>query len=277
MYWRAMRTGLAFAVFGAGAVVVAAVAFPVLGLLPGSQESRELLAQRLIHHTFRLFVWFMRALGLIRVEATNTERLGRRPCLVVANHPTLIDAVLLIASMPQADCVVKRAAWGSLFLRQVVIGAGYIPNEPADKLVELCVARLRRGRSVLLFPEGTRSPRGGLGQFHRGAARVALATACDLVPVVITCDPPTLARGEKWYEVPPRTARLSLRVGEPMRERWDSGDHTAMALATRRLTANLRRHYETRLDHVRHRHAGDRSEAPDHRDAHARGCLGCRH
>src|SRR5262245_37584540 len=109
--WRVARTGIAFAVFGAGALILAIAVLPALGWC-GSRDRRERRAQWLIHLGFRIFVWFMTALGLIRVTREGTERLhARSAVLIIANHPTLIDVVLLVACMPQADCVVKQASW----------------------------------------------------------------------------------------------------------------------------------------------------------------------
>lgn len=241
---------MAFAAFGAGALLVALVAFPILRFLPSSRgdSERKRRAQRVVHLTFRLFVWFMEALGLIRVTRLGTARLGSlAAALVVANHPTLIDVVLLIACMPQADCVVKRRAWSNVFLRGVVEGAGYIPNDEGPHLIDACVQRLRAGRSVLLFPEGTRSPEGGLGRFRRGAARIALESGCDLVPVVITCNPPTLMKGQKWYHVPDHTAHLVLAVEKLVATSRYRGSGVGDARAVRRLTIDLRALYLSRL------------------------------
>ena len=229
-------------------MTLAMLVFPVVRLLPGTAEGGQLRAQWLIHQAFRFFTWFMEVLGLIRVSRVGTERLRRSaPCVVVANHPTLIDVVLLIAEMPQADCVVKKASWRNRFLRGVVRGAGYIPNDDGPALVEAAAARLRAGRRVLLFPEGTRSPWGRLGDFRRGAARIALESGCDLLPVMITCEPPTLRKGEKWYHVPDRTAHLTLEVQAPITTRGYPEHGTNRALAARRLTDDLRTVFERRL------------------------------
>src|SRR5258705_8298 len=69
---------------------------------------------------------------------------------------------------------------------------------------------------VVVVPEGTRSPRGGLRRFQRGAAHIALKSGCPVVPIVITCRPPTLLKGQPWHEVPDRRADWVLRVGDPI-------------------------------------------------------------
>jgi 1-acyl-sn-glycerol-3-phosphate acyltransferase len=249
--WRAFRTGVAFAAFGVGGLLLACTMLPMFQLLPGARQVNERRAQRLVHLAFRLFVWFMETLRLIRVTRIGTDRLRTTSAVVViANHPTLIDVVLLIACMPRADCVVKRRAWSNLFLRGVIAGVGYIPNDAGQPLVEACVKRLRAGRSILLFPEGTRSAEGRLGPFRRGAARIALESGCDLVSVIITCDPPTLMKGQKWYDVPERTPHLVLKVEEPIALKGYRRVSASDGLEARRLTADLRAMYLAKLGYT---------------------------
>ena len=250
--WRVFRTGMAFGVFGLGALVIGFVLIPVFYLLPGAKGEREIRGQMIVHLGFRTFVWVMESLGLIRVSRIGTDRLRRdRPYVVIANHPTLIDAVLLLACMPQADCVAKKAVWNNTFLRWAVRGAGYIPNDEGEALIEACGKRLREGRCLLLFPEGTRSPMGQLGRFRRGAARVALKSGCDVVPVVITCDPPTLMKGQKWHQVPDRTVYITLKVEEAIVSRDYVNRYESVATGARRMTASIRALYEKNVGDAR--------------------------
>src|SRR5262249_60365367 len=135
-------------------------------------------------------------------------------------HPTLLDAVFLLALMPQADCVAKQATWTNPFMSGVVSATGYLSNELGNDLVDTCAERLAVGRSVLLFPEGTRSPKGGLGPFQRGAAHVALRAGQPLRAVLLTSDPPGLDRDRRWWQMP--TQRL--RIGVDARDALDPAE-----------------------------------------------------
>jgi len=243
--WRALRTGVGFLMFGIGAIVVAGLVWP-LRLRPGvTAARREVQTQRVVHGAFRLWIWWMVRLGLVRVSWIGAERLrGTGPRLIVANHPSLIDVVLLLAQLPQADCIVKKAARRNPFTRSIVAGAGYLANDDGDALVDACAERITRGRSVLLFPEGTRSPRGGLHRFQRGAAHIALKSGCPIVPVLITCRPPTLLKGQPWHDVPDGRACFVLRVGEPIDPAQYLDAETTVPVAARRLTADLQTLYE---------------------------------
>ena len=246
--WRALRTGLAFVVFGVGTLTLTLVIVPLLRVLPEQHGRQGFRVQYLVHLSFRCFETLMRCLGLIRVTRKGIEQLrGGGGRLVIANHPTLIDVVLLIAAMPQADCVVKRRHWQSWITRGVVAGAGYVPNDGGPDVVRACVDRLAAGRSLILFPEGTRSPRNGLGRFQRGVAHIALGSRCNPIPVLIRCDPPTLTKGTRWYDVPDRTAELRIDVEAPISIAALVGDATREPAAARRLARGLASYYEDKL------------------------------
>lgn len=242
--WRVFRTGVAFLVFGLGVTVISALALPLLQLVSGQRTATQRRVQLLIHHSFRLFAWFMTTIGLIRVTWRGRERLREGPILVVANHPTLIDVVLLVAAMPQATCIVKTAAERRPLFRRVVRAAGYIPNDQPEALIAAGTECLRQGGSLLLFPEGTRSPAGRLGVFHRGAARIALRSGSDLIPVVITCTPPTLMKGQRWYDVPACAAHVTLTVQDRVRVRDHPAARKPEAGGARELTNLLQAFYE---------------------------------
>jgi 1-acyl-sn-glycerol-3-phosphate acyltransferase len=240
--WRVLRTGLAFVSFGVGAIVVAAL---VVLVVRGTPAQRELSTQRIVHRAFALFAWWMACLGLMRVSWNDAERLrGTGPRLFVANHPTLIDVVLILARLPQADCIVKTAARRNPLMRRIVTSAGYLANDEGDALVDACTRRIAQGRSIVLFPEGTRSPRDGLRRFQRGAAHIALKSGCPIVPIVITCRPPTLLKGQPWHDVTDRKVQWVLRVAEPIDPARYLSPETAMPVAARRLTADLQACYE---------------------------------
>ena len=244
---RTLGTGLLFAVFGIGGLLLATVVIPPLGWLRGPGNDRELMAQRVIHHSFRLFTWFGSRLRLLGLDEHGTERLERPGQLVIANHPSLLDVVYLISRMPQADCVVKRELWRNPMLRSVVRVCGYIPNDGGEAVIDACSERLSRGRSVILFPEGSRSPYGNLGPFQRGAAYVALASKCPITPVVIQVRPPALKKGQPWYALPNERLRFSLEVGESFFARDLLQEDLPRTIAARRITVGFRSLFDARL------------------------------
>jgi 1-acyl-sn-glycerol-3-phosphate acyltransferase len=212
--WRILVTGFCFTLFGLGGLVLGLLVFPVILLLPGTGARRRARTRGLVQRAFRFFVATMSGLGGISYEFRGRERLGRPGQLVIANHPTLIDVVLIVAFTPAPACVVKEALFRNPFTRRVIRAAGYISNSPTETMIERAAAALQSGDTLVMFPEGTRTRPGQPLQFHRGTASVAVRAAAILTPIYIRCEPPLLRKGEPWYRVPPRLPRLTLDVGE---------------------------------------------------------------
>jgi 1-acyl-sn-glycerol-3-phosphate acyltransferase len=242
--WRAAASGLCFLVFGAGALALSLTAFPLLSLTAADAATARLRVQRTIRAGCACFAALMKALGLVRWEVHGGEALAAAPDaggrLIIANHPSLIDAVFLLAWLPQADCIVKQALLENPFLRHAVRRAGYLGNAEPDALVAECAAALRAGRTLLVFPEGTRSVPGRPLRLRRGAARIALAAGVPVVPVQIRCEPLVLSKRMRWYQMGDRPAHFRFDVLAPLPPpRRRAGE--SEALAARRLTRTFER------------------------------------
>lgn len=242
--WRILATGFVFVLFGLGAVFISLTMFPVLRLVSWSPESARRRIQRGMQFTMWTFMEIMRVLGILTYRVEGLSRLNTPGRLIVANHPTLIDVVLMVSLMPKVDCIVKRGLWRNPFLRWPVSWAGYLPNSEGEQLIEECSSTLRRGNSLLVFPEGTRTVPGKPLRMQRGAAHIALAADAEILPVTIRCDPPTLFKGNPWYRVPERRFHLSVVVGEAVAAASFRREGEATARSARRLTQWLLEYFD---------------------------------
>ncbi|GAA5587056.1 hypothetical protein Acal01_02218 [Acinetobacter calcoaceticus] len=214
--WRVAATGFSFASFGLGGMAIATVIAPVLSATTSDSEKRQQRAQNVIKYSFKGFTEMMVKLGIMTYSVEGLEKLqNSRQELVIANHPSLIDVVVLIGMMQQANCVVKQSLWSNPFTKGPVQSAGYILNAGSQQFVEDCVTRLKENNaaSLLIFPEGTRTEKGmTLNEFQRGAANIAIRANVPIRPVIITCTPSTLTKNEKWYHVPSRPFHIEVKV-----------------------------------------------------------------
>lgn len=234
-------TGFSFLVFGAGGLLFGFVIFPILRLLVTEREERASRAREIIRIMFRLFINFMSASGVLRYEIKGLERLQRRGMMILANHPTLMDTVFLMAFVKNADCVVKSSLWINPFTKGAVRTADYIRNDSGTDLVGEGIDTLRRGGNLIIFPEGTRTQ--GQINLKRGAANIAVRCLSNVTPVIIRCSPPTLSKGEKWWHVPPAIAHFSIEVKEDIVVQdfvLAAGSNT---LAARHLTVYLQEYF----------------------------------
>ncbi len=214
--WRVGATGFSFTSFGVGGVVIGGVLSPIVNLSTKDKKLRQEKTQKIIKHSFHGFFDMMEKLGLMTYEIEGLEKLeNSRQELVIANHPTLVDVVMLIGLMEQANCVVKQALWSNPFTRGPVQGAGYILNAGSEQFIQECVERLacKESPSLVIFPEGTRTAKGEvINDFQRGAANIALRANVPIRPVLITCTPSTLTKNEKWYHIPSKPFHIHVKV-----------------------------------------------------------------
>lgn len=237
--WRVFATGLCFSGFGLGGLLLRLLVFPLLSMLLWSARLRARVCKEIIRLAFRVFVWLMTAVGVIRYEVRHAQRLRRNGLLIVANHPSLIDVVLLIALVHRADCVVKAALLRNPFTRGPVLAAGYVCNDAGAGMVDDCIASLCSGNNLVIFPEGTRTAPQGPLRLQRGAANIAVRGRHALTPVVIHCEPPTLTKGQKWYRVPWRRPRYVIEVHPDVAVHDWVAQGTEDAQAVRQLTRAL--------------------------------------
>lgn len=215
--WRFFGTMLSFFLFGLGGLVMGIVVFPLIFGFVRDPDTRQRVARRLVSNAFRLLLWIMKSLGVLSYEVR-----GRENCvagsnqIIIANHPSLIDVIFLVALFPMVDCVIKEAITRNPFMRSVVLSTNWIPSGNTGVLLNTCVSRLKAGASLLLFPEGTRSVPGQPLDFKLGAASFAIKAGAETLPVTIQCTQPRLlAKGEPWYRIPPEKPMFSIHVYPP--------------------------------------------------------------
>ncbi|WP_368408596.1 lysophospholipid acyltransferase family protein [Caldimonas mangrovi] len=211
------------------------------------RERRAALARGLIHRSFAAFIGMMKALGVLSYEVRGSEKLHRRGLLVLANHPSLIDVVFLVSLIRHPDCVVKASLIRNPFTRGPVQTADFICNDSGAGLLEDCIASVRSGSNLVIFPEGTRTPPSGALHLQRGAANVAIRGRIDVTPVLIRCHPPTLTKGEKWYRVPPQRVHFVIEVQDDIAVQAFVDAAPSEALAARRLTDHLTHYFAKEL------------------------------
>jgi 1-acyl-sn-glycerol-3-phosphate acyltransferase len=246
---RALGTGLCFAVYGSLSLLASFTLLPILQHWPGSALARERRVRKVVSASFRMLLGGIAGLGLGRVEVQGREWLDQAEGkLLIATHPMYLDVVALLMLLPQADCVVKSAMLRNPMYRRFVTAAGYISNADPARLVGDCVNALRRGRTLLLFPEGTRTEPGQVWRFRRGAAQVAVRSGCQILPVLMYCDPPALLKSTRWHQVPPRPWRLLVKFYPPQPlTAFGADPRLPYGVAARHLNRNLEHFFRQQL------------------------------
>jgi len=246
--WRLFATGMSFIVFGACGVLFSVVIFPLACLWP-HRASRQRAVTTGIHGFFRVLVAVLRHMGVMKLDVSGAALLrSRLPAIVVANHPTYLDVMVLLALTPSACCVVKSAHWGNPCFWGIVRAARYVSNADTTRFVERCAQQIAAGYTMIIFPEGSRSPAPDrLHAFSRGFAYIALEAGAPIVPVLMHCDPPAFTKAMRWYHLPERAFRITVSVLDPVGVERLASRGTPQTLAARHVTGAIEAHMTQHL------------------------------
>jgi 1-acyl-sn-glycerol-3-phosphate acyltransferase len=183
--YRVLIKWLSFVLFGLDTIMLIFVFFPLMTLFIHPRKQFLKVSRRLVSWAFRGFIHFMRLGGIVSLDVDDRDAYRRLSSkIVVANHPSLLDVVMLISLIPNADCIVRDS-----LRRNVVAGVIlrlYILNSLDFKeLAAACEESLNQGNCIIIFPEGTRTPRSGEMRLKKGASRLSLVSGRGIVPVHI--------------------------------------------------------------------------------------------
>lgn len=184
------------------------------------------------------------ALSGVRVRVLHPERLRPgRSVVLVSNHESFADIVVLLSNVPiQVRFLAKRSVFSVPILGWSIKAAGFIPVDRGDRTrstatVEAALSRLRGGRSLVIFPEETRTRTGELLPFKKGAALLALKSGFPILPVGIAGTRRVLPR----TTLLPTPGDVVLVAGEPIpAEGGSAKDRNALTEAARQAVAALR-------------------------------------
>jgi 1-acyl-sn-glycerol-3-phosphate acyltransferase len=216
-YWRVLALSGGFAAFGLGGLALSVLGIPFLCfcLAAASDDRRRRISQRCIHESFRFFIHAWRFFGIIDYRIENAAALkADAGCIIVANHPSLIDYVFIVSLLPRCDCIVKEALWNNFFTRGIIRCAGYIPNRDAGLMLKECRKKLSTGNCILIFPEGTRTQPGQPLSLQRGAANIAIRCGVSVRLIHISCRPVFLTKNEKWWRGLSSRPMFHVRIGD---------------------------------------------------------------
>jgi 1-acyl-sn-glycerol-3-phosphate acyltransferase len=176
-----------------------------------------------IAYGYRFYWACARASGLMRLEAESLDVLRDAPggLIIAANHPSLLDALMIIARLPRSACIMKGALMRNPFLGAGAGLAGYVVNDSTRTMIRTSGERLDEGCQLVVFPEGTRSPAPGqIHCFSRSIALIAQRARVPIQAVVIETDSPYLGKGWPLWKLPPVPILFRARLGE----RFEPGD-----------------------------------------------------
>jgi len=210
--YAAARLRFALAMLGLGCLLWTVLAWPLGLVLPSRWGMR--VGRRMATLGFRAYIWLLHIIGLGRFDIAALDALrSAGPLILVANHPGLLDALMVLSRLPNVTCIFKASLMRNPMWGAGARLAGYISNDLFLGAVNVAVDELHHGSQLLLFPEGTRSDPMPLGEFQIGAAYVSYRSGIPIQTIIIEQDSHFLGKGWPWLKRPDMPMYFRIRLG----------------------------------------------------------------
>jgi 1-acyl-sn-glycerol-3-phosphate acyltransferase len=198
-YWFQARLVGAFAFFGLLCLFFLAT-WTCSGIFFRSNTRRKTYSRAWVRFGFRSLLVYLESTRLIKITFSDERTDKDAPVrLIVANHVSFIDVVILVAKYPWAFSLVKKSMANHPLLHTIITNSGFIPIDPQNPEARMdafnrITEAIKAGETGIIFPEGTRTTTGQLGEFNKGAFKALMMTSTDLTPIVISISTPFLGK-----------------------------------------------------------------------------------
>ncbi|MDR0892947.1 MAG: 1-acyl-sn-glycerol-3-phosphate acyltransferase [Mediterranea sp.] len=233
-----LRTILLFSLFFIGCLLLR-LFIALLYLVPVRRSRKQRWVCRLIRVTCQGIL----VLGTyIQKEIVNpTGERFERPAILIANHQSFIDILVLLSLSSKVVMVTNHWVWRSPFFGAIIRYAGfYCIDEGYEHYIDRMREKVKEGYTIAVFPEGTRTLNGRMKRFHKGAFYIAEQLRLDILPIVLygndkiiaKAQPFNIRKGIIYAEILPRILVTDPSFGHTYQER------------TKRIAAYMRQEYE---------------------------------
>lgn len=240
-YWyRIFAKIFSYTFFGVGTFIIVLLIFPILRLIWFKPEVFRKNGRIFIANVLNFFIHIMSFLRVSTFEVSDLKTLRNlKSCVIVANHPSLLDVVYTFAFVKNADCIIRAGLKNTIV--SGIVKPLYIANDgDFDSMVADCKKSLDSGSNLIIFPEGTRTPRHGINPYKKGAARIALETGYNVQPMHIGGgDKYGLGKHDPFFKVHP-LYRYHYKFTVLPQITMDKYKDLQPAIAAKRLTDDMR-------------------------------------
>lgn len=221
---------VSWAMFAAVGVTLNVVCMPLL--LSRNRERHGPAVRRAIRRLFAAWCAWLHATRLIYVRFHGfTPAAMAGPAVYIANHPGLLDATFILSQLPDAICIFKPALMRNPVLGPAALMGGYAAGENGVDLIRDVAVRVAAGRSLLVFPEGTRTaPDVSLNPLKPGFALIASRARVPIRMIVVRAPRDLVPKGWSWWRAPSFPSQVDITLLGEIETR---PDETAVQLTAR--------------------------------------------
>ncbi|MDL2261975.1 1-acyl-sn-glycerol-3-phosphate acyltransferase [Bacteroidales bacterium OttesenSCG-928-I21] len=239
--WNFLKTIISFTVFLIGSIIITIAGF-ILITIGGKNSKNKLLYHKLLSKTFSLLAKLM-----IQVPSKVINPHGEdfsKPGVIICNHQSHIDLMYTLMLSPKIITLTNEWVWKSPFYGWIIRYADFLPvidgiEEHIDRIEKL----IKDGYSILIFPEGTRSPDCSIGRFKKGAFYLADKLNLDIIPLIIHGIGHVLPKSEFML----RKGQINVEI----QERISPNDPLRKNIEINEISKNIRKYYQKNYEKLR--------------------------
>ena len=169
------------------------------------------LGRAIISGGFRGYLFLLTLLCASRFDLAELDRLrDQGPLIVAANHPSLLDAVMIVSRLPNAVCVMKASLLDNILFGAAARLARYIRNDAPLEMILRARGELRQGAQLVIFPEGTRTTHFPVDACQQAVGLIAKRSDVPVQTLLIEFSTPYL--GKAWPLFRPPVLPLACRI-----------------------------------------------------------------
>ncbi|HEY8431654.1 MAG TPA: lysophospholipid acyltransferase family protein [Sandaracinaceae bacterium] len=226
---RAALMAMLFAIFFLGSPIFALV-LAAIRIFSRAKDARRRTTY-LVHRGLRAIARTARFFRLVELDLTPLPDSidPRAPYVLVSNHPTFIDMIVILGAFEGLTCVTNGRWWRHWAFGRLLRMTDHLPGPgsglpQSEDMLGTMVAHLSSGHPLLVFPEGQRSLPRGLRRFRRGAVEAATAAGVPIVPLFLAVDRPYLTKQVSLWNPPARPPTYSFEWFDVVRPEAFGGD-----------------------------------------------------
>jgi 1-acyl-sn-glycerol-3-phosphate acyltransferase len=224
---------------------------PVCAVLARTTRIPPVTGQRLIQGLFSFWIRLSIRLGVFEIIIPEEEKLRQiRGAVLAPNHPSILDAIFLLAIVPRTVCIMRANLVNDIFLGGAARLADYVPNDRGPALIRQGAEKVTAGENLLIFPEGTRTRTEAVNPFKHGFALIAAKTGAPVQTIFIEREGRYLSKGVSLFAFARPPFRFRIHLGETV---LPSPEENAHALSAR-LEQYFRDHLENTGHDIRLKH-----------------------
>lgn len=215
--WRSlvMYLRLCFGFGGLGLICLLWTPFALLFNVVLPRRPRQRLGRFAIAVGFRGYLRYLSLIGVAHCDLTELDELRDEDALILApNHPSLLDAVMILSRLPNLTCIIKASLFDSVFFGAGARMAGYIRNDSLIGVVKDAGVAFKGGSHLLMFPEGTRTTASPLNACKGGLALAAARAGVAVQTVIIETESNFLGKGWSFFGGTDFPVTYRVRLGQ---------------------------------------------------------------